>query len=377
MQRARTSTRRTTTRAVALATLCLAFALAPGRAEAAPPGVVSTRHLSMGNASRASATGGSAALINPAGMGLVPTFTIEPAYQVRIENQTHGAAVTAMDSLNNKRLAIGLTYAFMYGSPQAIYNDQNGLEETLRLQHLGHEAGLSIGVVVVPGWLLIGVRPKYQFTSLRFNDPDGVQVDANETLSAFGLDASLQLLFRGFVSVTAVGYNLAGAHQAAWTDSRPLTLDPLPVDYSSLDPSNVSRISDYPRTFAHGLAVFPTRSPGFSINFDGTYDFSSYWDQDLDGDGQGDRWARITLGGGAEYTIGPVPIRVGGYWDRRGPAPDDDRGYITGGVGFIQGTPQKGGAGVDVGVGFSRQIAGPNPETFIGAHVGILINPRL
>lgn len=361
--------------AALVASLLLAFA--PTRARAEPPGVMTTRHLSMGNASRASASGASAAMINPAAMGLTPTFTIQPAYQVRVEDRTHGVAVTAMDSLNNSRLAIGLTYAFMHGTPEVTYNDTNGLEETLRLRHVGHEAGLSIGVVAVPGWLLVGVRPKYQFTSLRFEDPTGATVDANETHSAFGLDASLQLLVAGWVSVAALGYNLTGTHPAAWTEDRALTLDPLPVDYSTLDPANVSRLSDYPRTFAHAIAVFPTRRPGFSINFDGTYDFTSYWNTDLDGDGEDDRWARLTLGGGAEYTIGPVPLRVGGYWDRRGPASDDDRGYITGGVGFVRGTPSAGGVGVDIGVGFSRQIAGPNPETFIGAHIGLLLNPRL
>ncbi|MCA9688578.1 MAG: hypothetical protein KC636_03165 [Myxococcales bacterium] len=358
-------------RALPRAAICagLIVAAAPAIARAEPPGLDTTRHLSMGRSSRASSWGGGAVMINPASMGLSPTFSIEPAYQVKVENQTHSAGLAIMDSLNNERLAIGLSYAFLYGSPKVTFRSSEGLEKDVDLRHLGHEVGLAVAVNVLPGWLSIAVKPKYQYTQLSF-EVAGERFDANKLHNSFGLDLSLQLVIRQWVSVAIMGNNLAGAHQPAYTDLRALTLDPHDVNYETLDPTNVRRISDYPRTLAHAIAVFPTRNPGFSINFDGTYDFTSYWREEDDQP----KVVRMTMGGGAEYTVGPVPIRAGGYWDSRGS--DPDRGYISGGLGFLK-RAEPGGVGVDIGVGFLRQIAGPYPETFIGAHVAILLWPQV
>lgn len=363
--------------ACAAALLVLAFA---GEAKASP-GLEGTRNLSMGNSARASSYGPNAAIVSSPTVSFSQQFAIEPAYQFAIHDRTHGLAINIVDSLLNPRLAIGLGYTFLKGNPRVQYLDAAGDEQSLDLEHFGHEAALFISVAAVKNWLAIGIKPKYQYTSLRFIDDEGVARNATDKLNAFGLDTSIAINFADWARVTVIGYNLVGAKDPSYTDDDPLNLegvgmaeDPMvdpddpPFEGAPLNVSNVRRVSDYPRSLAHGLAVFPLRHPNFSLNFDGTYDFSSYWDEN--------KFIRYTLGGSAEFVAGPVPIRAGSYFDSRGPTNDDNRVYVTGGLGFIH-VPNKGGAGVDVGVGFSRQVAGPNPETFIGVNVGVRLHPDL
>jgi hypothetical protein len=304
-------------------------------------------------------------LINPANLGATRQFEIAPVYQGRIEENTHGAGILAMDSLNNQRIALGLGYIATLGGPRISYTDAGGETKNLQLTHAGHEVSLPIAVNAVLGWLSFGVRPKFQYTALRFRDADGTRQDARKEQTAFGLDLAATLsLFRA-VSVSVIGYNLTGPAPPATT----LNLAPIIYDPATLDRRRVSPVSDYARSLSHAVAVFPTRSPGFSINFDGTYDFTSYW---LASD---DKYTRMIFAGGAEYSVRDiVPIRVGGYWDSRGRGKADDRGYIALGVGYTR-APPKGSVGFDLGFGFSRQITGPNPDTRLGVTLGLLLNP--
>jgi hypothetical protein len=347
----------------------------------ASPGLEGTRNLAMGNSARASAYGPNAAIASSATVSFSQQFAIEPAYQFAIHDRTHGLSINVVDSLLNPRLAIGLGYTFLRGNPRVQYLDAAEDQQELDLEHFGHEAALFISVAAVKNWLAIAVKPKYQYTSLRFLDDEGVARNATDKLNAFGLDASIAINFADWARVSVIGYNLVGAKDPSYTDDDPLTLegvgmaeDPMidpddpPFDGAPLNVSNVRRVSDYPRSLAHGLAVFPLRNPNFSLNFDGTYDFSSYWNQD--------KFVRYTLGGSAEFVAGPVPIRAGSYFDSRGREKGDNRAFVTAGLGFIH-VPRKGGAGVDVGLAFSRQVAGPNPETFIGLSVGVRLHPDL
>lgn len=355
---------RSARRTRALGLLLAALALARTSPALASPGLEGTRHLGMGGASRASSRGTGAMLVNPANLGFTRQFEIAPTYQVRFEDNTHGIGFLAMDSLNNERIALGLGYIATVGGPKLRYQDVNGDDQTLQLVHGGHEVGMPISINAVLGWLAFGVRPKFQYTSLRFRDPDGTRQDATKEQTRFGLDAAMTVSFRQYVTVSVVGQNLAGPTPPATT----LNLAPLVYNPLTLDRSRVSPLSDYPRSVAHALAVFPTRSPGFSINVDGLYDFTTYRTS-------ADKFTRMVFAGGVEYTIrNLVPLRIGGSWDSRGRGNADDRGYIAFGLGF-QRPPTKGSVGFDLGVGFSRQIAGPNPETMLGINLGLLINP--
>jgi hypothetical protein len=302
-------------------------------------------------------------LVNPANLGFTRQFEISPVYQAHFESNTHGVGLLAMDSLNNERFALGLGYIATVGGPKVTYTDVMNKTQTLQLGHAGHEVSLPISVNVALGWLAFGVRPKFQYTALRFRDADGTRQDARKEQTAFGLDIAASFSARRWVTISVIGYNLAGPSPPATT----LNLSPIVYDPATLDRSRVSPVADYARSLSHSIAVFPTRSPGFSLNFDGTYDFTSYWSDK--------RFTRMVFAGGAEYTVrNVVPLRLGGYWDSRGRGQADDRGYIAGGLGYYRAAP-KGSVGFDLGVGFSRQVTGPNPDTRLGVTLSLLMNP--
>ena len=346
----------------------------------ASPGLEGTRNLSMGNGARGSVSGSEAALLNPSAMSMFQQFELEPAYQLSLRDNTHGLGIIVGDSLNNPRFALALGYVFTNGSPRMYYTDPNGDRARLNLSHFGHEVIGVVSVNVIQRWWSIALKPKYQYTSLRYRDDDGTARDANFKLNAFGLDASTTLNIAGWVKLAVVGENLTGEHLPAWTEGGDQTyagqdfveglegIALLPGTEQDVNFSAVRRLSDYPRMLSHGLSVFPTNNPGFSLNFDGQYDFTSYKDENH---------LRLVYGGSGEFIAGPVPIRLGGFWDGRGPDAGDDRGYVTGGLGFIK-PAQVGGGGVDIGVGFRQQVSGDQPlDTYIGVNIGLRLHPDL
>lgn len=361
-------------RLLRVATLAaLASVTAPALAEASP-GADGTRNLSMGNATRGSSTGTDAALINPAGLSYSQQFEIEPIYQFNLQTRMHGIGVFVSDSLNSPRVGLALGYVFMRGTPRIRYDDAVGERQSLELVHFGHEVSGVLSVTAVQNWLYIGIKPKWQYISLRYLDDEGIAVDYNPKLNAFGLDASVALNLLDWAKFAVVGYNLFGPNLPARGDDT--TVANVEGVETAEDPNynseNLRRISDYPRSLGHGLAIFPLRNPNFSLNVDATYDFTSYWTDD-------DKYTRITVNAGGEFVAGPVPIRLGGWWDSRGRGNLDDRGYVTAGLGFIRPAPL-GGVGVDFGVGFAQQVTGSERsqlDTVISVNLGIRLQPDL
>lgn len=346
----------------------------------AHPGVEGTRNLSLGSVARSSSFGTNAALINPSNMSFVQSFQVEPLYQVGIQGRRHGLGFVLMDSLNNARISIGVGYLVMRGSPTVSFTSDDpvrvpadgeaSLQRDLELVHVAHETFGAIGLAVVKGWLSVGLKPKYQFSSLRYRDAMGVARDANARLSAFGLDTSVTLNLKGWAAVSALANNVVGNHQPAFTSARELDLSAAGAAEGSIDPGTVSPVSDYPLTFEHGLSVFPLHTPDFSLNFDGVYDFTTY---------RHEKHTRPLLGGSAEFVLGPVPLRVGTLWDGRGKGDEDDRMYVAGGLGYVR-PPKEGGVGVDIGAGVRQQVAGPGLggqlETVISVNLGLRIRPN-
>ncbi|MCA9656088.1 MAG: hypothetical protein H6712_24140 [Myxococcales bacterium] len=362
--------------------LSAAFAVVgPGEAQA-HPGVEGTRNLSMGSMARASSFGTNAALANPSNMPFTQTFALEPIYQLGVQDRRHGIGFVIMDSLNNPRISVGMGYLVMRGSPTVSFTTSDpvrvptdgsepDLTEEVELVHIAHQTFAAISVTVVKGWLAVGIKPKYQFSSLRFRDDQGVAQDANERLSAFGLDTSATLNFAGWAAVAVVANNLVGNNPPPFTDEREPELEAAGAVAGSVDTGTLSELSDYPLTVAHGLAVFPLHHPDFSLNFDGAYDFSTY---------HFEKHTRLMYGGSAEFVVGPVPLRFGTQWDGRGKGSADDRFYVSGGLGYIK-PPKLGGVGVDLGVGFRQQVTGPplgdRRETVISFNLGLRIRPDL
>jgi hypothetical protein len=357
----------------------LGLAALAGLAVAAPntalasPGVDGTRNLSMGNATRASSGGTDAAIINPAGISYTQRFEIEPIYQLDYQTGTHGMGAFISDSLNSSRVALALGYVFMRGTPRIRYNDVTGDREALALVHFGHEVSGVLSITAVKNWVYIAVKPKWQYTSLRYLDDEGQARDYKPKLNAFGLDAAIAINLLDWAKIAVVGYNLVGPSKPARTDT---PTDDLPGVAVGIDPqfndTNLRRIADYPRSLGHGFAVFPLRSPNFSLNVDATYDFTSYRTEE-------DKWTRITVNAGGEFVAGPVPIRLGGWWDSRGRMNGDDRGYVSAGLGYIR-PAELGGIGVDIGVGFAQQVTGSitrDLDTILSINIGLRLQPNL
>lgn len=358
-----------------------ATVLCPTTAQA-NPGVEGTRNLSMG-AARASSFGTNAALINPSNMGFSQTFALEPIYQLGIRDRRHGIGFVVMDSLNNPRVSVGLGYLVMRASPTIAYTplsddpvrdpgeDTTPITNDLDLVHVSHETFAALGITVVRGWLAIGLKPKYQFSSLRYRDEDGGAHNAHERLNTFGLDTSITANLAGWAAVSVMANNVVGNHPPPYSDERMINLDGLNAQEGSIDPGTLAELSDFPFTVEHGLAVFPLHHPDFSLNFDGVYDFSTYRFEDH---------VRMQFGGAAEFVLGPVPLRFGTQWDARGKGNADDRLFISGGIGYAK--PAKvGGVGVDLGFGFRQQVTGPelggSRETIIGLNLGLRLRPDL
>jgi len=357
--------RRLRLRTLALGILALGALSRPTLASA-NPGLEGTRNLALGGATRASATGASAYFVNPAAMNMSRTIEVQTNYQAALERNTHGFGIAAVDSMNSRRVALGLGYSTMLGLPKVGFSeiDADGPRE-LRLNHRAQEVGLALSVIVIKRWLVIGVKPKYQNSSLRFLDSDDTRQDARPTHHAFGVDVGASMSILGWVNLAVVGYNLSGPQEPAHTEETGLDLEPYDVVDGSFDPKYLPRISAYPRGFGHGAAVFPFRTLQLSVNFDGAYDVTSY---------AADKFIRKTYGGGGEYQLGRLLLRLGGGWDSRGRGSDDDRGYISAGLGVLKAAEQ-GKVGVIATVGFRRDLSGILPETYLGANLGLRFNP--
>lgn len=357
-------------RATYAALAVLAFLLLwPFSSAHASPAVDGTRNLSLGSVARGSSYGTNAALINPSNMAFAPIFTVEALYQLGAQSKTHGVGFLVMDSLNNPRVALGLGYLFMRGKPGVSFVDLDTLDRrNLELSLFGHEVLGALSITAVKQWLAIGIKPKYQYVSLRYRDDEGVARNANKKLNAFGLDTSLTVNFRGWAALALSGVNLVGNHRTAYNDERDISLTGFAVQEGTIDHGDLEDTSSYPLGFEHGLSVFPLRSQIFSINFDGMYDFTSY---------HFEKYTRLRYGGSGEFVVGPVPLRFGVLWDSRGRGRQDDRVYVAGGVAFVR--PAKlGGVGVDVGFGFRQEVAGPpGKETTIGFNLGLRLHPDL
>ncbi|MCH9688745.1 MAG: hypothetical protein K0V04_45355 [Deltaproteobacteria bacterium] len=349
----------------------------------AHPGVEGTRNLSLGSVARSSSFGTNAALINPSNMPFSQTFAIEPIYQLGIRDRRHGIGFVVMDSLNNPRISVGLGYLLMRGSPTVSFtptgddpirqptDGETVSARDLELVHIAHETFAALSITVVKQWVAIGIKPKYQFSSLRFRDDEGVARDAHERLNTFGLDTSATVNLGGWAAASLLVNNVVGNHPPAFADNRELNLEAANAEPGTIDHGTVSQLSDYPFTVEHGLSAFPLRHPDFSINFDGIYDWSSYQSQD---------YVRLQYGGSAEFVVGPVPLRFGTRWDGRGRGSEDDRVYVAGGVGYVK-QAKLGGVGIDLGFGFRQQVSGPGlggqSETVLSFNLGLRLRPDL
>jgi hypothetical protein len=214
-----------------------------------------TRVLGMGGASRAFAIGDSGPLLNPSGMSLLKTYTVEGGYEYAhrfSENFLHASVVDATSSYN---IAGGLYYTYHSASPAG-----------LPVGH-GHEAGLAVSVPF--GEILaLGATVKYAHLTGLDSAPDGH--DGGVT---FDLGTTVQPIKT--LSIAAVGTNLYDLHDG-----------------------------QFPRGIGYGAAYIPI--PNLLVVADGRTNLSP--------DNYGRKGTSVMAGG--DFTIAQrVAIRLGGGYD--------------------------------------------------------------
>src|SRR5690606_2930641 len=185
-----------------------------------------------------------------------------------IRSRRHGWGAVAADSVLNPRVAVGMGYLFMTGSPRVSYFDTERMDRReFKLSSYGHEVFLAISVMPVKRWLSIALKGKYQYNSLRYLDSDGGARNAHKKLNAFGLDASTTINFANWAAFAFTADNLVGNYAPPYTDESSISLAGLPVMPGSIRHGRLSELSGYPLLLGHGLSVFPLHNRNLSINF--------------------------------------------------------------------------------------------------------------
>ena len=139
--------------------------------------VLPARALAMGGASRATATGALGPLFNPAGMTVTRQYSIEAMYGFRVQDLGSTVHLSIADSVTS-RVAAGIYYTFVYGTPKFTLGTPNGPGDVVRQ---GTETGLSLAMAL-GDWFSFGVTSKYVRISTEVTNPEGMKaVAAGET----------------------------------------------------------------------------------------------------------------------------------------------------------------------------------------------------
>ncbi len=286
---------------ISLATLVSLLAVASSaRAQADFVGV---RAMGMGEAQRATATGASGPLLNPAGMSLVRQYVIEGMYGIKIEDVGHHANISVVDSIT-ARVAAGLFYSYIYETPKLGFNWAGGRIDSEEITRTGHAAGLSLSLPLGDHFIL-GATAKYLHIDTTAPLPMGTVPDhlTLDTVNGVTFDIGMIVRLGDQFNIGVIGYNL-------W-------------DHGS---------RESPLSLGIGLAYVPL--PTLSINFDTVIDFTGYQNYQIDmmtGKVTLDQKTTARLGPGIEWVAGSkVPLRIGVVYDSGLPAT-----YLTAGIGYL------------------------------------------
>jgi hypothetical protein len=286
-----------------------------GGQSAAAQDLQGTRSLSMGGSLRAAPSGDAAVLLNPAGMSLFRTYSINAGYMYRVADKGNLLNVSIVDSAT-KALAAGLSYTYGHASPETTLAIGGGKTFDLNETSNTHEAAFALSYPLASIFHL-GLTAKYVYHSIE--QPEGTPEEARKgTTSGFTLDAGgLLSITKGF-NLAAVGYNL------------------IPVD-------NVL----YPR--ALGLGVSYAFGTTFLAEFDSVL---SFYEQGM----------KPSFHGGGELFLGQsYAVRAGAMHDMA-----RESTYVTAGLGLIASK-----IALDVGM---RQMVKGGAETAIGVSIRAFLN---
>ncbi len=176
-----------------------------GRAWAAPD-LQGTRSIAMGGGLRASASGESAVLLNPAGLALTKAYSLNALYQFRVSDSAHLMNVSVVDSMT-AALAAGLFYSYGNSEPSRHIAQAGGfsafhLQETIET----HEAGLALAYDL-GGFLLLGLNVRY--VNIEVAQPEGTpDAYVKDTTHTAAIDVGAILRPWQGLHLAVVGYNL-------------------------------------------------------------------------------------------------------------------------------------------------------------------------
>jgi hypothetical protein len=317
---------------VVIATLlCLALWASVARAQ---NDFVGVRAMSMGEAQRATATGASGPLLNPAGMSLVRQYVIEGMYGVKIETVGHHANITVVDSIT-ARVAAGLFYSFIYETPRFGFTWAGGHVESAQATRTGHAAGLSLSIPLGDKFI-IGATAKYLHFDTTAPLPMGTVPDhlTFDSVNGVTFDVGMILRLGDKFHAGLIGYNL-------W-------------DHGS---------RESPLSLGIGLAYVPL--PTLSINFDTVINFTGFQTYHYDmatGKVSLDQRTTARLGPGIEFLAAQkVPIRGGVVYDS-----GLSGTYLTLGLGYL--SPSFG-----IDLGYRAKVSG-GIENFLMLGLRLFIN---
>jgi hypothetical protein len=140
------------------------------------------RALGTGGALRGAATGDSAPQLNPSGIMLIRTMSLEGSYQYGKSAGSHDLRVSVVDSFPGIPIGGALYYNYHKESPQEV-------------SLTGHQVGISLCLPILE-LLFFGVSPKYLY------------LPENSDTHNFTLDIGVTLRPIPQLSFGAVGYNL-------------------------------------------------------------------------------------------------------------------------------------------------------------------------
>ncbi len=276
--------------------------LSIARSASAQTDFVGVRATGMGDAMRATATGASGPLLNPAAMSLNRGYTIEGQYGLRVEDLTHQVHLSIVDSVTS-RVAAGLFYSYIYGSPKVGFDWAGGRIEAATLNRTGHVAGLSLSMPFGDKFMM-GLTAKYMKIDTYAPLPKGTTPETLRIDGINGVTFDFAMLVRlGKFHITAIGYNL-------W-------------DHGT---------RETPTSLGVAVAFLPT--PGLTINVDGIANFTG--NKNVTYDPATDKTTltnRTTgrIGVGMEWAIKQkVPLRLGYNFDSNLTA-----SYLSFGLGYL------------------------------------------
>lgn len=304
---------------------------AASSAQAAEP-VVGLRSLAMGDTLRGAATEAEGPLLNPSGMAVTQKFQVSGFYSLRLPSQGHNVHLSIVDSVTNRRLAIGLYYSFTQELPRFAFPLAEGpyadgtaqrviLVDGARISRNGNESGISAALPIGERFSL-GATVKYAYYALRAElEPSMIPAGYNFNLSRLDKERGVDLGSIGHAVTFDFGMTLRLVDQLRigivgqnlWPQGQELPI--------RLGLGLAYRLGE--RLLLAGDAV---------INFTGSEDCVTV---ELDRCTETARRTTTRLGLGAEYSIlGRVPLRAGYTYDNA-----MGTQAVTGGIGYVHPSP--------------------------------------